>query len=470
MNFRNRDRDLRMLNGCYARKEPTFMVVYGRRRIGKTVLLRHWIETHLNGQHLLWTAHRTTSDVLLAGLSEAVANVTPDVHGEIRFASWEALFEQLFQLAAARRLLVVIDEFPYLVECAPEIPSLLQKLWDKYKERNLIFLILCGSHYHMMHEQFASRQKPMYGRVTESLVLEEIEPDELGLFLPRYSPEQIVETCSVIGGVPGYLELWDDRHPVFRNIEERILSGNTFFSQEAALLIQDEIAEPRTYLAILEAMGANRSTPADLARATGIAINHMGKYLRTLVDLRFIRRTLSEDIKQRTQTRMSRYEIRDPFLRFYFQFVYPHADLVEQRRISRLAEIVRANFDSYVGNTAYEELARRHIAQLGDHQQLPFEPDYIGRAWTRHAELDVVAVGWKQKCVLIGECKWQGTRVTDVVLDSLIQRAAKFQNLSGFKKSYALFSKAGFSASLEKRASKENVLLFSGGKLEQRKS
>ena len=466
MEFRNRDRHLQILNQHYERRQASLMVVYGRRRIGKTVLLRHWIENQLSGQHLLWTAHRSTSDVLLAGFSEAVATVTPGVHTQVRFANWPALFEQLFKLAADRRLVVVIDEFPYLVECAPEIPSLLQKLWDKHKDKSRIFLILCGSHFHMMHEQFASQQKPLYGRVTESLVLDEIAPEDLGLFLPRYSPEQIVETYSVIGGVPAYLELWDDRHPVFKNIDERILSGRTFFSQEATLLIQDELAEPRTYLAILEAMGANRCAPAELARKTGIAINHMGKYLRTLLDLRFIRRILSEDVKHRTQTRMSRYEIRDPFLRFHFQYVYPHADLVEQKRLSRLGEIVRTNFDSYVGHTAYEELARRQIARLGDGQKLPFVPDYVGRAWTRHAELDVVAVGWKQRCVLIGECKWETERVTDAVLESLITRAENFPNFAGFKKSYTLFSKSGFSAPLQRRASSENILLFSGGKLE----
>jgi uncharacterized protein len=144
-----------------------------------------------------------------------------------------------------------------------------------------------------------------------------------------------------------------------------------------------------------------------------------------LLDLRFIRRILSEDVKQRTQTRMSRYEIRDPFLRFHFQFIYPHADLVEQKRRSRLSELVHANFDSYVGHTAYEELARRRIARLGDEQKLPFVPDYVGRAWTRHAELDVVAVGWKQKSVLIGECKWQSGRMTDAILEGLIARAGK---------------------------------------------
>jgi AAA+ ATPase superfamily predicted ATPase len=158
--------------------------------------------------------------------------------------------------------------------------------------------------------------------------------------------------------------------------------------------------------------------------------------------------------------------VRDPFLRFYFQHVYPHADLVEQKRLSRLGEIVRTNFNSYVGHTAYEELARRQIARLGDEQKLPFVPDYVGRAWTRHAELDVVAVGWKQRCVLIGECKWETERVTDAVLESLITRSENFPNFAGFKKSYTLFSKSGFSAPLQRRASSENILLFSGGKLE----
>jgi uncharacterized protein len=466
MKFRNRDKDLRFLKQRFARREPQFMVVYGRRRIGKTVLLTHWIEECLPGKHLFWTAHRTTSDVLLGGFSEAVATLTPAVKSAIRFTSWQAALEQLFQIGSERRVVAVIDEFPYLVESAPEIPSLMQKLWDKHKANSRLFLILCGSHYHMMHEQFASQQKPLYGRLTENLILEEIAPEDLSLFLPRYSAEQIVETYGVIGGVPGYLELWDDRRPVFKNIEERILTGNTFFSQEATLLIQDEIAEPRTYLAILEAMGGKRCLPSELALATGIAINHMGKYLRTLVDLRLVRRILSEDVKHRTQSRMSRYEISDPFLRFHFQYVYPHADLVQQKRTSRLAEIVRSSFDSYIGTTAYEQLARRRIGDLGDNNQLPFVPDYVGRAWTREVEIDVAAVGWKQRAVLLGECKWQNTRMPESALDDLVARSAKFANFSGFKKHYALFCKAGFATSLRQRAQKESVLLFTGGAIE----
>lgn len=129
----------------------------------------------------------------------------------------------------------------------------------------------------------------------------------------------------------------------------------------------------------------------------GIAINPMGKYLHTLVELRLVRRVLSEDVPDRTRTRISRYEIRDPFLRFYFHFVYRHPELVEQNRTQRLVEIIRQGFDSHVGRTGYEELARRAVAEAGDQGKLPFEPMYVGRAWDRQVEIDVVAIAPHQE-------------------------------------------------------------------------
>lgn len=461
-NFINRSRDLSRLNEAFDRTRAEFHVLYGRRRIGKTSLLRHWVDDVLEGQHLYWTAHRTTNEALLEGFSEAILSLIPDVAVPMQLPNWEAAFKQLFRLAEKRRLVAVIDEFPYLVESVPEIPTLLQKLWDQHKSKNQIFLILCGSHYHMMHEQFASSKKPLFGRATESLVLEEIEPGELPLFLPNYSWQQIVETYGVIGGVPAYLELWDDRRPVERNIRELILSGKTFFTQEALMLVQDEIAEPRTYLALLEGLGARLSTPSTLAKSTGIAINHVGKYLKTLVDLRFIRRVISEDVEHRTRTRISRYEIRDPFLRFYFHYLYPNANLVGIGDVEKLAELVKQSFPSYVGSTSYEEFARRKLKALGDGGNLPFVPKYIGRAWTKKVELDVVGVSWTEKAVIFGECKWRSTKVGVDVLDDLIARSQQLQRLAGFKHHYALFSKSGFTAALTQRATNEGVLLFQG--------
>ena len=240
----------------------------------------------------------------------------------------------------------------------------------------------------------------------------------------------------------------------------------TFLSQEALLLIHDEIAEPRTYFGLMEALGSNLRTPAELAKAAGVAINHVGKYLRTLVDLRLVSRVLSGEASDRARTRLTRYEIRDPFFRFYFQFLYPNWPLLQQGRVERMREIVGEGFESYVGRTAYEELARRRIARLGDAGELPFRPDYVGRAWSRAAELDVVAVNWHDRTVLFGECKWRREKMSGDDLRSLRERAGRFPGFAGFKHHWALFSRSGFTAALLQAPERSaGLLLFQDGDL-----
>lgn len=465
MNFVDRERELAQLESLVRRDGPQFVVVYGRRRIGKTTLLTNWLSGCGGDSHVYWVAHRTTSDVLLRGYSAALSSLWPAPTAGILFSDWAAALRQTFALSRERRRIVVLDEFPYLIESVPEIPSLLQSVWDQESPGTQLVLVLCGSQYHMMHDQFLSPRRPLYGRATAVIRVEEIGPGDLPEFLPRYSGQQLVETYSVIGGVPKYLELWDDGIPVLENVERLVLSPASLFRHEAVTLIQDEIAEPRTYLAILECLGAGLKSPADLAREAGIAINHMGKYLRTLVELRLVRRVLSEDVPDRTRTRATRYEIRDPFLRFFFQFIYRHPELVEQNRTARLAEIIRAGFDSYVGRTGYEELARRAIAELADRQELPFAPLYVGRAWDRQTEIDVVAISHKERAVLLGECKWHRTKMDGKDLADLQERAERLKRLRGFKKHYALCSRSGFTKQLEGQARQEGVLLFEGAEL-----
>lgn len=463
--FLNRGKELSELDALLHRQRSELLIVFGRRRIGKTTLLSHWLD-HADGvRGVYWVAHRSTSGLLLRSFSRALAEAMPGDRAEFSFTSWEAAFEQLFRLGAElpanQRLVIILDEFPYLVQSAPEVPSLLQKIWDQRAASSRALLVLCGSQYQMMQDQLLSPRQPLYGRSTASMLVEEVAPAEIELFLPRYSPTQVVETYSVVGGVPKYLELWDDGVPVLRNIRDKILSPVSIFRHEALFLIQDELAQPRTYLGILEALGAGLRTPAELGRRTGLAINHIGKYLQTLVDLRLVRRVLSEDVENRAQSRLSRYEIRDPFLRFHFQFVRRHPELVEQGRWERLASIIEQGFDSFVGG-GYEELARRHVTSLGDSDQLPFRPEFVGRAWNRDVELDLVALDRGSRSALVGECKWRSTALGPDALDALLQRAARLPRLSRYHKRYALFSRAGFTAPLIERAERDDVMLFEG--------
>lgn len=464
MRFINRERELTNLDSIHGRSEAQFVVVYGRRRIGKTALLINWLKKRQQSpdKGIYWVAHKSSSEILLKSFSNALKPVLPGISEDFVFASWENLLEQLFELSANERIVVVIDEFPYLQESVSSFCSYLQIVWDRHAPKSNLMLILCGSHYHMMYDAFLSGNGPLYGRSTADLLVEEIKPQSLKMFLPKYSFEQIVETYAIIGGVPKYLEMWDDSKPVLENVRNVILSPVTIFRQEAIYLIQEEITEPRTYLAILEAMGAGLRTPSQISQTTGIAINHIGKYLSVLLDLGFVRKVSSLDVQDVNKTRKNRYCIKDAYLKFYFTYIAPNLSLIEQKRTGRLIEIIKSVFTSYVGKNSYEALARQLLTDLGDTGQLSFIPDYIGHVWDSSVEIDVFAINKKDKNTIIGECKWQAEKINESVLDQLISRASHLRKLDGFKKQYALFSRSGFTKSLLQRSKKEEVLLFHG--------
>jgi uncharacterized protein len=381
--------------------------------------------------------------------------------GAIAFSSWENAFAQLIRLSEKKRMTIVIDEFPYLTEAAPSITSLLQNLWDRKFSKTKIMLIVCGSHYNMMKREFLSDRGPLFGRTTANILVDEIEPTQLHYFLPQYSLEQIIETFSIIGGVPKYLEMWDDGKPVLKNIEDLILSSVSIFRQEPMFLIQDEIPEVRTYMGILDAIGTGQTHQKSIGEKCGIPLSHVGKYMSTLLNLGFVRRTVSVDALDREKSRMTRYEIKDRFLRFYFTFVRPNLPLLEQQRTSHVLKGIELTFAGYVARNGFEEICRREIAIRGDGGSLPFQPQYVGRIWNRHAEIDVAAIDDKSRSVLLGECKWTERPIGEELLNELINKAALLPSISSFKKHFALFSKSGFTSSLIRKAAKEGCFLFS---------
>jgi len=459
--FLNRSRELGVLHDLHRRPGAQFVAVYGRRRIGKTSLLVHWL-SQTKVRAVYWVADRSTSQVLLRKFSQALQPHLDNIDPAFTFSSWEAALTAVARLAAKAPLILVLDELPYLLESVPSFATLLQAGWDHALKRSHVRLVVAGSHYHMMQDTFASPRGPLYGRTTADLHVGEVGVRDMALFLPRYSPEQLVQTYSVVGGVPKYLEMWSDRQPVLRNLRETILSPASIFRDEPAFLIHDEIADPRTYLAILEGLGGGARRPVDVARVTGVQQAHIGKYLHTLESLRFVRRIVSVDAASPRGARKSRYEVRDSYLRFHFAFVQPNLRLLEQDRTERLMDLIRAGFDAYVGRVGYEEICRRHVATLADREELSFPLLDVGRLWDGRTEIDIAGIDRKSKCALVGECRWRGARMSEQVLDELQVRAAALPTLRGSKVHYALFSRAGFTAALEKRARRDGVMLVEG--------
>jgi AAA+ ATPase superfamily predicted ATPase len=460
--FINRESEIGFLEAIHRRPGAQFVAVYGRRRIGKTALLCHWLERFRRQKGAYWVAYRSSPKILLERFSEALRPWVEGVEPGIIFPSWEAAFRQLGRLAARKRWVAILDEFPYLVESVPGIASILQAVWDRDLKTSRLMLVVSGSQYRMMHDELLSGRGPLFGRTTADLLLDGIAPREMSLFLPRYSNEQVVETYSVIGGVPKYLELWDDERPVLDNIKDLIFSPVSIFRQEPQFLIQDEISDARTYLAILESVGMGLKGPAAVAESVGIALPHVGKYLQTLRMLRLIRREVSLDAVDPLSTRLGRYELADPLLRFFFTFVRPNSSSLEQGRIERIMELIRERFESYVAHTGYEEMCRQVVARLGDAGKLPFRPELVGRIWNRRLEVDVAAIHRKERCVLLGECKWTRRKTGMEELQKLEAKAGGLTRIRQYKVHLMFFARGGFTAEALAWARREKALLFEG--------
>lgn len=376
MKFLNREKELKHLNDIFAKNNAQFIALYGRRRIGKTCLLSHWLSYSVKNNYIIWTARRTTKTLLLKSFSKSLLPYIDTVDKNFCFSSWESAFMQIGELCKKKKFVLVIDEFPYLCESVPEIATLLQMIWDHHLKNTNLTLLVSGSNFNMMYGSFVKNTGALYGRTTGDMYIDEIEPSKIHLFLPFYTFEQIVETYSIIGGVPKYLEMWETKIPVMKNIENLILSPVTIFRQEPTFLINDEISEPRTYYAVLEGIGSTKATPKQISLISGIAQSHIGKYLDTLLMLKFIRRIISVDAQDKKNTRKSCYEISDPFLKFYFTYLAPNTTLIEQNRQKKLIKIIQNTFNTYVAKCGFEELCRQFITHIGDDGKLPFYPDY----------------------------------------------------------------------------------------------
>jgi hypothetical protein len=193
-----------------------------------------------------------------------------------------------------------------------------------------------------------------------------------------------------------------------------------------------------------------------------LSIPHVGKYLHTLMALKLVRRIQSAEAPNAAQTRLSRYEIRDPFLRFHFEFIHPHPGLVERNMRDEHMARITPRFDAYVGKTGYEELARRHVESLAIAQKLPFQTDTIGRAWTPRCEVDVFALNRHDEAALFGECRWNTRKMDAPVLAELKAKADDFPRLKKWRKHFILFSRSGFTAELTRQAESEGVQLVEG--------
>lgn len=455
--FIDRESELFELDRLYRSEEAVMFVLYGRRRVGKTELLRAFCE----GKSSLFFVATLSSDLeQLANFSQQIWRYThPDVPEGFTFPSWEAAFQALAELPG--RPIVVLDEFTYLVSGNKAIPSILQKVWDETLKITRIFLILCGSYIGMMETEVLGYQAALYGRRTASHLLSPFELPQAALFFPRYSPIQQIESWSVLGGMPYYLSAFSDKMDIFSNIRTHILAKQGRLYSEPHLLLMEELREPRNYFSILRAIAQGRTRLNEIVQSARVGnATITSRYLDILQQMRIVRRLVPATESQPEKSKKGLYHITDPFLRFWFRYVHPYQGSLDLGLADAiLKQRIMPTFDQYVG-VCFEEAARGYIAWLARRGQLDFLPERIGGWWDREDEVDIVAISDTERSLLLGECKWTDKPVGANILEALIQKTRYLLSSGEWSRvKYILFSKSGFTDGLQTQAKEYGVYL-----------
>jgi uncharacterized protein len=422
--FIGRERELEALDAAWNSPGAQFYVLYGRRRVGKTSLLAHWIKAG-GRRALYWVAEPSSALAQLRSFSQSLYNfafpgqAAPE---NFTFGTWEQAWAQVEALTKSGRLALFIDEFTYLLETDPSIAGKLQNYWDgHWKDANL-FLALSGSHLGMMKREFLSYQAPLYGRASGQIFLQPLPFGATRRYFPGYSAADRVTIYSIFGGIPAYWERIDPGRSLTHNIKSQLLTANNLMQAEPRLLLSDFISNTHNYIAILTAIATGARTPKEISVYTGLPNMHIPKYLSVLSEAGFVERRVP--VTEGEGSRAGRHHITDPYLRFYYRFLAQRQqqlalDIPEQS----LAEIT-ARLNDFIGTHTWEELCREWLLRAGARGALPLLPDRVGSAWNAAAQVDVAGINRSEKTLVLGECKWTSSPADRKTLAVLVEEKA----------------------------------------------
>jgi AAA+ ATPase superfamily predicted ATPase len=452
--FWDRQQELRTLEQEYGRAGGSLVIIYGRRRVGKTTLIKEFIRDR---PAMYFLADERLESVQRRRFQAVLSDFTGDpLLTRLTADDWDTLFELLIQrVDQGQKTVLVIDEFQYLAKTTPGFPSFIQGMWDeKFKDME-IMLILCGSLVGMMRRLCLESGSPLYGRRTGQLRIRPLEFSEyLGIFDVSFN--ELVPLYAVTGGVPRYIELLKhDGHDLIDMIKRHALEPGSALYDEPRFLLTGEVNEATTYFSILQVIASGDHRIGHIARTLEMPTNRLSAYVQTLEDLNFVERRTP--VTAGPKSRRGLYYISDLFARFWFRYVFPNQNYLEIGRTSNVEAQLRATFDSEFTAQVFEQCCANYLWQLADRQEIPFIPLRVGRWWDREQEIDILALNQDTKDILFGECKWTQQPVGIDVLKSLYHKArqVKWQREER-QEWFILFSRAGFQEALLERARHPN--------------
>jgi len=471
--FVDREAELAFLDSLLTRTHPSvaqLILLYGRRRVGKTLLARHWADkTGL--PTIYFAAEQEPAGIQRRKLFAKMLGVS--MTQAPTFGAWADLWNAFAPMLKEERQILILDEVTHLAEADPAFLSALQHAWDQSFKSSRVVILLSGSHVHTM-ETLLAHGSPLFGRFTGQLHLAPLAFHNLRHFVPNWSAEERVALYAIVGGVPAYLEWINPNVSFSRNLRTVFLDPKSPFTGEPDTLLHDVLSEPRMYRGILQAIGLGAHTLDEISHGAMIGKTHLPAYLQRLQELRFVERRLPVTVPpaKRLKSRQGRYHLADPFLRFYFRFIAPdRAEIGFDPDVAM--NTIQAHLRAFVGATAFEELCRAWVVRASSAKRLPFEIQDVGSHWSRRVQIDIVGINWSKKEILAGECKWGADAVARSVLQELseIKLPRLLKDLpeegEGWKAHTIAFSRAGFTPAAQEIARANKTMLINLAQLDR---
>ncbi len=456
--FYGRKKELDFLQSTYEKQNGQFIILYGRRRVGKTETLNHFCE---NKRHIFYSCIECPDQQQLTLFSERILLKDNQTARYINHhKNWEALFENIADISDRQdeKLIVVIDEFPYMVKNNPSIPSILQNCWDHVLQNKNIMLILCGSAMSFIEKEILSEKNPLYGRATGILKMQEMGYSDAFLFLDGFSIQDKITAYSILGGIPYYLKQFDTTLSIEENIIQNILTPGCILYSEVEFILRQELRETGTYNTIIQAIALGNTKLNDIFQKTQIEKTKLSAYLRNLTELGIIWKEFSVDAKVKEQANTSRglYRLTDNYFAFWYSFVFPSRSELESGDMEGIMKhTIQSELDRFA-SYAYERICWQYLRELNQREKLPFHFTKIGHWWDKTNEIDIMATDNKEANYLAGECKFKKSPVGINILNTL-QEKAKEINGNFY---WYLFSRSGFTKELIEHAKEEKVTLI----------
>ncbi len=458
-NFVDREQEMQFLNEEYNRKGSSLVILYGRRRVGKTELSSAFMKNK-NALYFLVTeeSEMQNRNAFKDSVAEFCDN---ELLRNAKIDSWEILFKILCEKAQNEKLLLIIDEFQYLGKSNPAFPSIFQKIWDMMLKNKNVIVILCGSLISMMETQTLNYTSPLYGRRTGQIKLKQIPFSYYKEFFPDKSRKELIEYYSVTGGVPKYIELFYDSKDIYSAINKNILSKQSFLYDEPNFLLQREVTEVGSYFSVIKSIAAGNQKLSKIAGALELKQTGLTKYLKTLIDLDILEREVPITEESPEKSKRGLYKIKDNFILFWFKFVYPNLSFIESGNSELAMKKIKSNLIDRHISYVYEDICIEDMWKLNADEKWNFTFDKVGRWWNNDTEIDIVAYDSTGKDIIFGECKYWDGKVGINVLTTLEEKAKAVEwRKDNRNEHFILFSINGFTDELIELAKTRNDVVL----------